>query len=131
MNIEPVRIFGKDDIDTYRNENAPNNNAINLNPLVSFSSSSSLRGEEKKERETQPIQNDDEIALPEFEDTIDNCENPSSLRDEGEEEEESEDEIKPSRGNVFGSKPDGQEKKPFSRSSLIYIAMGISLLKFL
>lgn len=122
MNIEPVRIFGKDDIDTYRNENAPNNNAINLNPLVSFS---------QREKEKEPIQNDDEIALPEFDDTIDNCENPSSRSDEGEDEEESEEEIKPSRGNVFGSKPDGKEKKPFSRSSLIYIAMGISLLKFL
>ena len=123
MNIQPVRIFGKDDIDNYRNAHAPNNGMININPLITTSRS------EKEQTEKEEIKNDDEIALPEFEDTIDNCEIPSSRSEE--EEEESEEEIKPSRGNVFGSKPDGQEKKPFSRSSLIYIAMGISLLKFL
>ena len=39
MNIQHVRIFGKDDIDSYRNAHAPNNGMINVNAIVSFSRS--------------------------------------------------------------------------------------------
>ena len=130
MNIQPVRIFGKDDIDNYRNTHAPNNGMININPLIT-TSQPQIRNEKEE------IKNDDEVSLPEFEETIDNdpidslsrCD-PSSLREEGEEE-SSEEETQKKRSNVFGNPDEKKEKKPFSRSSLIYIAMGISLLKFL
>ncbi len=129
MNIQPVRIFGKDDIDNYRNQNAPNNGMININPLITPSF-----GQGPKEgKENEPIKNDDEVSLPEFEDTIDNIEETTLAKCGDEEEEESSEEEEPvkKRTNVFGDPNEKKERKPFSKNSLVYLAMAISLLKFL
>ncbi len=125
MNIQPVRIFGKDDIDNYRNQNAPNNGMININPLITNNN---------VQKEESVIKNDDEVSLPEFEDTIDNIEETALAKCEDEEEEESSEEAKEpakKRTNVFGDASEKKERKPFSKNSLVYLAMAISLLKFL
>ena len=135
MNIQPIRIYGKDDIDNYRNQNAPNNGMININPLITPSSSSSFAQGAKEGRvEEGIVKNDDEVSLPEFEDTIDNIEETALAKCEDEEEEESSEEAKEpakKRTNVFGDASEKKERKPFSKNSLVYLAMAISLLKFL